>query len=228
MAETYTEVASKYELRDPKGFWRAVLVTYVIAIGMYVAMAINEAAVWAMYSQLIFFAPEQAAIFDQVMGALSIAVAPTYVVCAICTLLLLYRLVANAHARGTEEKLTGPGMAVGSYFIPFVSLIMPPLIMGQLWRATFGTDEAARKPQGAIGFWWTAFLMGNFIATYVGGVTGGMFSSAPPQLPADPRGLLALSGFGFVCRLAAAGTLLWIFGTLVKRQRPDETADVFT
>ena len=97
MTETYAEVPSKYERREPKLAWLAMRIFYVIAICTYLAMCVNEAVVWGLYGGFVSIPAEQAVLFDRVMAMLSVAVAPIYVLCAICTLFVLYRLVAKHH-----------------------------------------------------------------------------------------------------------------------------------
>lgn len=226
MAETYTEVSGKHTWRDPTGPWRVLCVLYAIAIAIYLALCIAEATAWTVFAGLFAIEPGAAAMFDQAVITLSSAVLPIYLVCAIATLVLTYRLVANAHAVGAPGSLTGPGMAVAAFIIPFVSLIMPPLVMGQLWRATFTAAGSSRGPGGVIAFWWTAFLIGSFTGTYVLNATGGLFGQTSPP-PAQLQNLLAVSAFSFLTRVIAASTLLYIFGALVKHQKRSTAADVF-
>src|SRR5262249_61385474 len=55
------------------------------------------------------------------------------------------------------------GWAVGSYFVPIVNLFVPVRAVGEIWRGTFEAldSDNAREPKGAIGLWWTCYLLSN-------------------------------------------------------------------
>lgn len=217
MAETYAEGASKHTWRDPKLLWRFMLVAYVAAIITYLAIALNETLVWFLYAGLISIEQQPAQMIDAIAAVFNASIMPVYVVCAIATLLLLYRLVENVHALGAPEGMTGSGMAVASFFIPILSLFMPPNVMGKLWRARF--QKTGRQPNGIIALWWTTFMISN--------VLGVVISRAPADESAEAmQPLLVISAITFVCRALAAGTLLSIFGALIKPDDQD-AAEVF-
>ncbi len=82
-------------------------------------------------------------------------------------LLWLYRASVNAIALGIDNLPTSPGFAVGYWFIPVLNYIMPPKIVGDLWRASAveaerETWQDAEVPSWII-VWWLFFLMAHFI-----------------------------------------------------------------
>jgi len=212
MAETYTEVSIGRQWRDPLWLWRLTFLCFAVAIALFLALGAAETFVLTLHLQLSSIAEQSAGTFDSAVVMLNRLLFPVVALCALSSLALLYRLMANAHADGPTTKLTGPVLAVDAYFIPLLSLFMPPLIMAELWRATFVASD--RQPNGLIALWWTALMIGmfaNIFAIY-----------ASPATWADPQQatkLLSLSAFSFVCRAVAAGALLCIFGTIVRQQR---------
>jgi hypothetical protein len=212
MSETYAEVSSSHEWRDPAWLWRLLVVGYMAAIALLITLGASEAFVLALYLGAAPLSESAAQTFSQIVEALNRLLPAVIVACAFVSLVLNYRLVANAHARKPATKLTGPVLAIAAYFIPLLSLFMPPLIMAELWRAAFGAS--GRQPNGAIALWWTAFLMSAFFGMLT------MFAdpmdwSDPGQAPR----LLAISTASFATRVIAAGALLYIFGALVRQQR---------
>jgi len=212
MAETHNGVAGKHTWRDPTSLWRFMLAAYIPAIVTYLVIVLNEIVVWFLYAGLISIEQEPAAMIDKVAAVFNLSILPLYVICAIVTLLLLYRLVENVHALGAPDGMTGSGMAVASFLIPIVSLFMPPNIMGKLWRAHF--QKSGRQPNGIIAFWWTTFMVGNVMGVYL--------SMTPlDQSPEAMQPLFVISAITFICRALAALTLLSIFGALVKPHNED-------
>lgn len=212
MSETYTEVQSAHEWRDPVGFWRALLICYLAAIILYVVLGAGEALVLVLYFGDLTIDDRSATILEQCLTTLNQAALPIFVVCVVTTLALQYRLVANAHVLEPSTKLTGPVLAIASYFIPLLGFFMPPLIMAELWRATFGAD--GRKPKGAIALWWSALIIGTFT-----GMFANFADAASWAAPRNAAKLYGASTISLLARAIAAGALLYIFGTLVKQQR---------
>jgi hypothetical protein len=81
-----------------------------------------------------------------------------------------YRAYANLSALGARWLRGGPGMAVGSYFIPIYNLFGPYRYMVELWKAsdpgvgvtTPSSRWAVRSP-ALIGLWWAAWILSGLI-----------------------------------------------------------------
>lgn len=77
-------------------------------------------------------------------------------------------------ARAVDEHLPAdslrhrPGWAIGGWFVPFLSFVRPPQVLGDLWR-TESRQRGDRERIILIGCWWALFLVG----TVVGGSGGG-------------------------------------------------------
>lgn len=87
-------------------------------------------------------------------------------VCAVVAFAMwLHRAAMNLPALGAGQLRFGPGSAVGWWFVPLANLVVPLLVMVEVWRASDpragATDRAARSklPVGvAIPFWWASWL----------------------------------------------------------------------
>ena len=68
------------------------------------------------------------------------------IITAIIFLMWLFRSMHNLPALGITNCRYTPGWAVGWWFVPVMSLIAPPQVIGDLWRAsTPGTSAADWK-----------------------------------------------------------------------------------
>jgi hypothetical protein len=70
-----------------------------------------------------------------------------------------YRAVSNVRVL-TGDSRTGPGWSVGWWFIPFANLVMPYLILKDLWQRT------SPPAVGLIGLFWLSWILSG-VATRV-------------------------------------------------------------
>ncbi len=78
-------------------------------------------------------------------------------------------------APGTRRY--GHGWAIGSWFVPFLSLWRLKQVVNDVWRAG-GRDAADAEPGALLGLWWTAFIVSN----WVGGVAArSVFGDQTPE-----------------------------------------------
>jgi hypothetical protein len=99
------------------------------------------------------------------LGVSEIAVPIVSVSATVVFFFWLYRISANAHAMGARELSANAGLSVGAFFIPFVNFFWPPIIMGELWRASLDAKQW-RDQQGTIGIalWWGLWLLNSLTA----------------------------------------------------------------
>jgi hypothetical protein len=79
----------------------------------------------------------------------------------------LYRAYDNLRAFGASARGLGysPGWAVGSFFVPFVNLIVPYRAVKELWQKSAPADEAFLSepaPPAWIHIWWVFWLLASF------------------------------------------------------------------
>ncbi len=82
------------------------------------------------------------------------------VVLVISAFIWIYRAHANLIEQGTELDHS-PGWTVGSYFIPFVNLLVPFRAMRELYNRSHGEiPEHAHSTVDDVTAWWTAYILG--------------------------------------------------------------------
>ena len=78
----------------------------------------------------------------------------------------LYRSYANLRAFNPSRRLdSSPGMAVGSFFIPFANLVLPYRAVKEVWQKSGPPDEALLSEPGPPAWfpiWWTFWLLSTF------------------------------------------------------------------
>jgi len=85
-----------------------------------------------------------------------------FLICAVIFLFWLFRANKNSHAIYPEKKFEfTPGWAVGSYFIPALSLFWPYKVMKEMWIAN--VVKSTDKRHALLLIWWFAFLLTNLI-----------------------------------------------------------------
>src|SRR5439155_1843984 len=72
-----------------------------------------------------------------------------------------HRAHENLRALGVSGLAYTPGWAVGWWFIPFANLVLPYLVMVELWRASDPTGSPAWARQritALLPLWWITYL----------------------------------------------------------------------
>jgi hypothetical protein len=93
----------------------------------------------------------------------------TFMVTAVLFLFWLYRAYENLPALGTPRSRLeySSAWAVGSFFVPFVSLVVPYRAVRELWRKSApqvdvtGFQSYETSPPAFFGWWWFFWIAGN-------------------------------------------------------------------
>jgi len=89
-----------------------------------------------------------------------------YVTTVIFFLIWLYRASKNASAFDPSRGLNhSPGLAVGSFFIPFANLVVPYRAVKEIWQRSGPPDEALLSepdPPAWFPAWWLFWLLASF------------------------------------------------------------------
>lgn len=120
----------------------------------------------------------------------------------IVSLRWLYVASANARAMGATDLMGGPAMAVIWYFVPFLNLGMPYLVMRDLWRASANPRDWQGQPTPPLVIlWWAAWLV--FYLGLSAGVQ--LMMEYDPDIAAFGISLLTAANIGFIiCALLFA------------------------
>lgn len=90
------------------------------------------------------------------------------IVAAVFFLMWLNRAVKNLEPLGVREYKYTSGWAVGWWFIPFANLVMPFMVVRDLWKASVpgltGTDWKDLSAGPLMGFWWATWIISNVAA----------------------------------------------------------------
>ena len=111
---------------------------------------------------------------DDYVSAASSLFVLVQVVIVVLFIVWMFRAAKNNEALGRRNPRFGPGWAIGSWFIPIANLVIPVLIVQDLWR---GGD--ASRPRGdahwrtapgswLVGWWWAAWLVSLLRFSYAG------------------------------------------------------------
>jgi hypothetical protein len=77
----------------------------------------------------------------------------------------MWRIAKNNELLGRVDPRFRPGWTIGGWFVPLASLVIPVMVMQDLWR---GTDPASRpgdptwrsaRRSAVVGWWWVAYLV---------------------------------------------------------------------
>jgi hypothetical protein len=151
---------------------------------------------------------------------LTIAEITLFVLAGIAYIAWFRRARANLPRLGVVGLTRGTGWAVGAWFVPIVSLIMPKGIHNEIWRASdpdlpWPAERVAwiRVPVPALhDVWWAAFVVASLLET-----VGGKLAGAD-DLGTVGVGMLMLAVASLVW-LVAAALVVPIVLALTARQR---------
>jgi uncharacterized protein DUF4328 len=96
------------------------------------------------------------------------------VVIAVLFIVWMFRAAKNNEALGRTNTRFGPGWAIGGWFIPIANLVIPVLILQDLWRggdASRARDDAGwrtARPSWLVGWWWAAWVVSLMRFSYSG------------------------------------------------------------
>ena len=89
-----------------------------------------------------------------------------YITTVVFFCMWLYRAYDNLRAFGHGRQLEhSPGWAVGSFFVPFVNLVIPYRAVREVWQKSAPPDEAllsAPSPPAWFPIWWAFWLISCF------------------------------------------------------------------
>lgn len=95
-----------------------------------------------------------------------------YVVAAVVFIRWFHRAYANLPAVGIDRLGHRTGWAIGSWFVPIVSLFWPKRIADEIWRGSdpsMEPDQSDGRRRGKVpvffGLWWLTFLASGFLVS---------------------------------------------------------------
>jgi hypothetical protein len=143
------------------------------------------------------------------------------VVCSIAIFVLLviwmWRVAKNAELAGRVRPRLGPGWTIGGWFIPLANLVIPVLVMQDLWRGSNPEvargDADWRRSAGSavVGWWWAAHIVA--MLRFGGGGEAESRNELETLRTTD-----ALAAGGSLAAIAAAVLLIVVVRRITRRQ----------
>lgn len=157
-----------------------------------------------------------------ILTILAMANAAVWLMVALTFLMMVLMWIYRAHANIVEQGVPmdhSPGWAVGSYFVPFLNLVVPFRAMRELYNRSHGEiPEHAHSGVDDVFAWWTAFMVAFFIQCAlilklaVNELTN-LIIYAPLWME------FALSSFVILLYATAAAMLIKLVGAITEAQR---------
>jgi hypothetical protein len=149
---------------------------------------------------------------EDLVTVAAISCALISVVIAVLFIVWMWRAAKNNETLGRDHPRLGPGWAIGGWFVPLANLVIPVLVMQDLWR---GSSE--QIPRGdmrwritdrsvLVGWWWAALVVSIPRVTRIG--AGSTAASQVNDLRTSAAG-------GLVCMLS--GVTAAVLAILVVR-----------
>jgi hypothetical protein len=149
---------------------------------------------------------------EDLVTAASITSLLITIVIAVLFIVWIWRAAKNSEALGRDHPRLGPGWAIGGWFLPLANLVIPVLVMQDLWRGSAVqisrgdmrwriTDRSA-----LLGWWWAALVVSIPRSSFGGDSTGA----------SELDDLRTTASLGLVCMLA--GVAAAILAILVVRK----------
>lgn len=88
---------------------------------------------------------------------------------SVSLMLFVFRANSNLRALGTKNLAFSPGLAVGSWFIPFLAIVWPWQALGEIYKAShspYGTKWKKEPFPGVVIACWVCSLIGLFFIAF--------------------------------------------------------------
>ncbi len=142
----------------------------------------------------------------------------TRITCAVLIAMWSHRANRAARYLGTPGMTYTPGWAAGWYFVPFANLVMPFLVVTELWKAStldirsIG-DLRTAQSSTFIGLWWGFWITGNLV-----NAAGAIFNVVANINKTPMIGITTIiQGFGWVLLIFASIFLIKVVGDVTSR-----------
>ena len=208
--------------RDQRGLVVALTVCFgvmlVSSLLLAIALANRIAVVRDLRAGELANIVQRAEDADDYVSAASSLFLLVQVVITVLFIIWMFRAAKNHEALGRTNTRFGPGWAIGGWFIPIANLVLPVLIVQDLWRggdASRPRDVATwRNARGSwlVGCWWTAWVLSLVRFSYSG---AGLHDSGSLD---DLEASNTVALVGVVCLAGAAVLAVLVVRALSRRQ----------
>ena len=154
--------------------------------------------------------------YDNTQTGLSSGSLLGYVVAGIAVLFWLARVVSNVPWLGGGTPQHSPGWSVGVWFIPVVFLVVPYVVVRNLWRRLVSPGRSAAA--AVVAAWWLTFLAGAILTRFAAA------SLSAAETESALRGAVYAGILGSSLTVVSGILLIRIIGELETRCRVRATA----
>ena len=159
---------------SPKPFVSAHFRSRVVSILLIVGVVVNGLSMLSAGLELQFPVPtEGQEIGDAPVGfalpffilAMALLSAVVYFSTVVAFCMWLHRAYKNLRAFGAFSLDHSPGWAVGSFFVPFVNLVVPYRAVKEVWQKSIPPEQSRlglSSPPGWFSLWWLFWLLGSW------------------------------------------------------------------
>jgi Domain of unknown function (DUF4328) len=188
----------------------AALVALVRAAALGVRLHALDDIDSAQFASRAHDADAFVAVMDVVIALVVVAIVP-------CFIVWCWRAAKNQRVLGRAPERLGPPWAIAGWFIPFANLVIPVLVMQDLWRgsdATIARDDPRWRiadRSWLVGWWWGLFAVALF--TFVGSPADRRSFDADAVRGANLVGVL-----GMACAAVSAILAILVVRRLGERQ----------
>jgi hypothetical protein len=154
--------------------------------------------------------------YDNTQTGLSSGSLLGYVVAGIAVLFWLARVVSNVPWLGGGTPQHSPGWSVGVWFIPVVFLVVPYVVVRNLWRRLVSPGRPAAA--AVVAAWWLTFLAGAILTRFAAA------SLSAAETESALRGAVYAGILGSSLTVVSGILLIRIIGELETRCRVRATA----
>ena len=168
---------------------------------------------------------------DLLVGLTVLLKFAAYVATAVLFCVWVHRAYKNLKALGNPDKLLNysPGWAVGSFFIPLASLVLPYIIVKEIWDRSDPNvrtqDDLQFQPTGGSPLllgWWIVWIVSNVLTNMAYGM---MDENAPPDAQHIVTNVSIITDFA---NLAAAALAVLVVQAITRRQEERSRHVVYT
>ena len=158
---------------------------------------------------------------DAFVGIVTILLLVLGITIFVLLIIWMWRLAKNAELLGRSQPRFTPGWTIGGWFIPLASLVIPVLVMQDLWRGSDpdsprGDPQWRSRPGSALVGWWWAFWVAEQVLQVAGSNDGDAVSRSELT---SLRTQDIVSAFGVGAALAASILLILVVRRLTRRQQ---------
>jgi len=197
-----------------------------LTVVLWIMAAVSAFATFAFFNRAVvaddifqgdFVSFDRADRADDLVSAAFLGLLVASLAIFVLLIIWMWRVAKNAQLAGRLQPRFAPGWTIGGWFIPFANLVIPVLVMQDLWRGSDPTiphgDAGWRRAKGSalVGWWWAAYIVSSM--RFLGGQDAQTFDDLENVRLTD-----SLAGIGALAAIAAAVLLIFVVRRITRRQ----------